>query len=732
MNTWRTLCSLLLIGALGSPGAEAGKKRVPKTSEQANSLTETLLKKVDSSIRGTVGISVYSLKHNRYEVNINDTSFYSPASCLKLLVTAAAIHSFPVNSFPKTKIELKGSLKNKKFEGELKVTGGGDPNISARYFLDEGSVLDVWADSIRSLGIDTLQGDVVVSDAHFSGASKPTVWKREHFDKWFGAEVSALSYNDNCFTIKVLPGEKEYAPVIPEIKPDIGYIDTLNNAITVPGRGKNLVFILHPDSNLVILTGTMGLEAEEIRTTLPVRNPTLYFKTAFTRALERSGILLRPGTGKGKTNKTFKALTFSTVPFINIMEEINQRSQNLHAEMLLRNLGKLVKKSGTAQAGIQAEKEFLHGLGIDSSHFQIVDGSGLSHLNKVKPRAMTELLVRMARHCYADDYMQTMVTPGLHGVRSLRLRNLGEVLKVKTGYINQVQGLCGYLFSSDNDTLAFSIFFNDYSMNPRKASNFVDSLAATMAGWYNHDRRSRAMAEAFYADRDVPETYFDRLIYFSKKLEGSPYFLGPTGEGLGARIDPNPVIDITRFDCVTFIESVMALAMSKTYDTLLSSLTRIRYFDYPPSYLTRKHFFVEDWIGKSPGYVKPFRFPGDTTLSRTTGKKRFFKMKQLDYPKKDPTTPLSYLPYGKALKMVETWTYGKRFLGVAFVTEEIDWLWVTHTGFLDATGKGPPLLRHASSTGGQVLTENFSDYLLRRKGKCAGVFFFEFENRPVL
>jgi len=82
--------------------------------------------------------------------------------------------------------------------------------------------------------------------------------------------------------------------------------------------------------------------------------------------------------------------------------------------------------------------------------------------------------------------------------------------------------------------------------------------------------------------------------------------------------------------------------------------------------------------------------------------------------------------------MMDNWSYGKRFLGVGFVTNNIPWLWVTHTGFLDATKEGKPKLRHASSLKKRVVTEDFKDYLLRRKGKCAGVFFFEFINRPIL
>jgi D-alanyl-D-alanine carboxypeptidase/D-alanyl-D-alanine-endopeptidase (penicillin-binding protein 4) len=338
----------------------------------------------------------------------------------------------------------------------------------------------------------------------------------------------------------------------------------------------------------------------------------------------------------------------------------------------------------------------------------------------------------MARHRYAGDYIQTLATPGLQGARAYRLNHLGKLLKMKTGFINKAQGLCGYIFSSDGDTLSFSVFLNDYHINHKEAANIVDSIITLAAKWYNRERSSLDRADMLYSSDDIPDNYFERLIYFSKRLENTPYFLGPTGEGRNGNKDINPRIDLTRFDCVTYMEHTMALAMSRQTESLLPSLNNIRYFRGPPNYSTRKHFFVEDWIKKSPDYVKLFRFPSDTTLSRTMGKKRFFKSKGISFKGRNPITSLSYLPYDKALEMIKNWNFGRRFLGVGFVTNRINWLWVTHTGFLDATSNGKPKLRHASSIYKKVVSENFEDYLIKRKGKCDGVLFFEFVNQSVL
>ncbi|MBF0430629.1 MAG: D-alanyl-D-alanine carboxypeptidase/D-alanyl-D-alanine-endopeptidase [Fibrobacteria bacterium] len=695
------------------------------------SLLADIKQRLDPSIGGRLGLSIYSTKHNRYEARIADTELYTPASCLKLLVTAACIAHFPKNYFPETHIKLTGQKKGRSLKGNLLIIGQGDPNISARFFSNTESIFKQWIEKIIVLEIDTISGTVMIDDSYFTSPHKPIIWKPRHFNKWYGAEVSALSFNDNCFDVHMKPGEKAYVPIQFGIQPEAGYVNLKNFAVTVPGNKNKLQFILHPDTNLIYVTGTLGINASRLKRTFPVRTPPQYFKSAFETALSHAGIQV---LGKESTNQTdsaqYKSFTFTTVPLTNILEEVNQRSQNLHAEILLRHLGASVKKDGSRESGVIAEKIFIHNLGLDSSDFQIVDGSGLSHLNKVTSKGMTDMLAKMVGHKNGTDYIQTLATPGVHGASARRLSHLRGLVKFKTGFINNVQGLCGYIFTGDNDTLSFSIFLNDYSAPDFKAKKSIDTLITFIANWYNKELISIERANRLYKSKDIPEHYLDRLVYFSKKLEGAPYYPGPTGEGRGAKVEPKPLIDLHRFDCVTYIESAMALAMNSSTKTLMPSLNNIRYIDSTVNYQSRKHFFVEDWIKQSPDLVRIFRFPGDTTASRTTDKIKFFKLKNQPPPANNPVTSLSYLPYDKALELMENWSYGKLFLGVGFVTS-LDWLWVSHTGFLDATKTGKPKLRHASLKHKKVIAEDFREYLLSRKGKCLGVFFFEFEDKTV-
>jgi D-alanyl-D-alanine carboxypeptidase/D-alanyl-D-alanine-endopeptidase (penicillin-binding protein 4) len=281
------------------------------------------------------------------------------------------------------------------------------------------------------------------------------------------------------------------------------------------------------------------------------------------------------------------------------------------------------------------------------------------------------------------------------------------------------------------------MFINEFRGSSPAAAKLLDSLFIRVAQWYNKERPALIDAHKLLANVDAPRDYLGRLRYFSAALEGRPYFLGPTGEGRYGLLDPKPLADLSRFDCVTYIESAMALAESREARELVPRILPIRYHGGAIAYNARNHYFVEDWIRNNPDRVRMVRFPGDSLMRKPMDKIKFYQgrraeagrdsaiLRQVAVPAANPVTEIAFMPYPKAVEMMSKWTHGEMFLGVAFVTD-IPGLDVTHTGFLVADGKHPPKLRHASQLSGKVITQDFREYLDSRKGKCAGVLFFEF------
>jgi D-alanyl-D-alanine carboxypeptidase/D-alanyl-D-alanine-endopeptidase (penicillin-binding protein 4) len=214
-----------------------------------------------------------------------------------------------------------------------------------------------------------------------------------------------------------------------------------------------------------------------------------------------------------------------------------------------------------------------------------------------------------------------------------------------------------------------------------------------------------------------------RLDYFSQQLLGRPYKLGPMGEGHFDRIDDKPLVYLDSVDCMTYVENVVALAMAKSEKSLFRQLQRLRYKGGNISYMTRKHYMLDDWVGEGK-YAKVVPMEGEVSVTRTMPKKEFFKSHNLKYTGKEKPLKIRYMPLDKAIEMAKKpYTGAMKVLGVAFVasSDKID---VTHTGLVVFTPGKKPILRHASSIKKQVVELPLADYLATRK--IPGITFFKF------
>jgi PBP4 family serine-type D-alanyl-D-alanine carboxypeptidase len=700
-----------------------------QASPKLDSIIQAVWKK--SRIKGRLGVSVFSTKHQRREAGMNDSEWFTPASNLKLVVTAAVLDTFPTNHFPLTAFEVRGNRVGRTLHGTIVAIGGGDPNFSNRFFPDALRPLKPIVDSLKRLGIDTVIGSVVTVDTFFRGPRRPTTWRHHHFNTWYGAEINSLSYQDNAFDLTVMPSAKVGAPPVVVIEPDVGYVLVSNKARTTGGKGRKIYVRQDADTTRITLTGTMGIKSGGLHMVLPVRNPAAYFRAALVKSMTQDGMPLveNPSLPPADSLPLLHRFTLSIAPLYEMVEEVNQRSQNLHAESLLRHLGAYVNHDATDTSGIRAEYRFLKKLGLDTSDFILKDGCGLSPDNRIKPGSVARMLAALEKKPYFTDYIASLATPGMDGATGRRMRPWyqSNMLRYKTGSINRVQSLSGYAFGIDGDTLAVALFINDFYGSSDKASHTLDSLFVHIAEWYNLERNAVIEAYKTMTRPEAPTRFAERLSFFSAALEGRPYFLGPTGEGRFASPDNLPQFDMSRFDCVTYVESVLGMALSRTPNEVLPNIRRLRYRGDTLAYTTRNHYFVADWLTNNSQFVRMLTLPGDTTVKRTIHKVDFFKSKGLPTPGKDPVMDLRYLPISKSIEFAQNSHLSAGIYGVAFVTD-IAGLDVTHCGFLIADGKSPLRLRHASQMLGQVATMDFAEYLEKRKGKCTGIVVFEFLN----
>jgi len=176
-----------------------------------------------------------------------------------------------------------------------------------------------------------------------------------------------------------------------------------------------------------------------------------------------------PGEREPKTDRDGERSDWSVLamhlspPLSEALKVINKRSQNLHAEQLLRTLGAETRGIGSAQAGIETVDEFLRTrVGLPPGSIYMVDGSGLSRLNLVTPAAIVRLLAHMRTHSNAGDFYDSLLIPGESALAS----RLNEPLTrgnvhAKTGTVRYVSSYSGYVTSAGGELLAFAILLNN-------------------------------------------------------------------------------------------------------------------------------------------------------------------------------------------------------------------------------------------------------------------------------
>lgn len=206
----------------------------------------------------------------------------------------------------------------------------------------------------------------------------------------------------------------------------------------------------------------------------------------------------------------------------------------------------------------------------------------------------------------------------------------------------------------------------------------------------------------------------------SRALLGRGYRLGPLGEGDTARGEAKPRLRLDSFDCVTYLETSLALAAARDSSDLLPQLDSVRYLDGHALWRWRNHFFEGDWLPRNSRWVQPVRFPDDTTVVRRLARARFYAAKGFDVP--DTSVALHLLWRDRAIARFARASDSSRFRGVALVGK-VDGFPVLHTGFLLERPGKPAVLRHASQAG-TVREQSLFEYL-REKQKFVGILVWD-------
>ncbi|MDZ7413932.1 MAG: D-alanyl-D-alanine carboxypeptidase/D-alanyl-D-alanine-endopeptidase [candidate division KSB1 bacterium] len=439
------------------------------------------------------GVAIQSLRNGEFLYLRNEDKEFMPASNMKLFTTAAALVRLSPEFRFRTRLLASGPVRNGVLEGSLIVRGAGDPSITGRYHGGNMlAVFQAWADSLRVRGIHTVRGDVVGDDNYFADEVLGVGWSWDYQSDYYAAQISALSFNDNCMDIIFTPGDSVGAPARFRLEPatDYVHVDCLVTT-AAKGRATGVSFDRAPGTNRVVIRGSIEIDGGESREWFSVENPTLFAAHVFRETLLRAGIAIEGkavdidsmiGFSYEPTSCQVLA-TYTSPPLSELVTTINKVSQNLYAELLLRTLGAECKGVGDAAHGAEVVKEVVVGFGADPEVINMVDGSGLSRLDMVTPKAVVALLRGMRRHQWGEVFCSSLPTAGVDGTLRGRMRGTAAEnnVRAKTGYIGHVRSLSGYVRTADQEELAFCMIANNYTAPTALANSLQDLVCERLA-----------------------------------------------------------------------------------------------------------------------------------------------------------------------------------------------------------------------------------------------------------
>jgi D-alanyl-D-alanine carboxypeptidase/D-alanyl-D-alanine-endopeptidase (penicillin-binding protein 4) len=401
----------------------------------------------------------------------------NPASNQKIVTAAAALRYFGAGH--RFKAGLYGRVDNNVVP-ELVLRSDGDPSLDHRD-------LQQMVAKIKAIGVTRVL-QIRVDQSAFDNRYVPPAFEQQP-NEWaaFRAPVSAVSLDRNATTLHVTPGTAGN-PANVWFEPQ-GFVDITGSVRTDPrGKAQSVRLTLRPQGSKLtaVVAGGIGPTAQEFRWSRRVDDPSLYAGLVLKHMLSTSGISVDGDVTLGGEKEKRELVSRESVPLGMLLTELGKNSDNFYAETLLKAIGARFRRStGTSEAGAAALIEFLSEIGALESGTQIGNGSGLYSANKLSPRSLARVLSYAFREpTLHTSFVEHLAIGGVDGTLRMRFAPFRKqgVIRAKTGTLNSVIALSGYVFTPDQErAIAFSIIVTDLAGHHGQVRQRTDALVTKIA-----------------------------------------------------------------------------------------------------------------------------------------------------------------------------------------------------------------------------------------------------------
>ncbi len=425
----------------------------------------------DSQLKyATVSFSAIDNNTGKVLFSNNENTGLAPASTLKVITSATALDLLGEDFTFKTNIFYRGEIKDGTLNGDLIITGGGDPTLGSDRWekTQKNQILNKILFNLQQKGINKITGYVIGDASAWDTQSLPVGWIWQDMGNYYGAGTSALCWGENSFELGFTAG-KTIGSSVKINNGDVYPFLQLTNELTTGnyGSGDNVYAYSAPYTSQVFLRGTYGIDLKkQIGLSLP--NPPLAMAYDVASFLNKNGYRteefkagIEPVDDATDRHLLF---TITSPPLSEVVYWFNQKSINLYGEQLVRVLAEKFGKSTSTVEGIKVINDYWEKRGVEPEALRILDGSGLSPSDRVSTMAMVKILSYAKKQPWFSAYL-----------KSFPLRNQQ---KMKSGTIANVLAYSGFQGSSNE--ISFSIIVNNYtgsaSQMRQKMYGFLNTL----------------------------------------------------------------------------------------------------------------------------------------------------------------------------------------------------------------------------------------------------------------
>ncbi|XXF79148.1 D-alanyl-D-alanine carboxypeptidase/D-alanyl-D-alanine-endopeptidase [Myxococcaceae bacterium GXIMD 01537] len=441
-----------------------------------------------------VAVHMVSLDDGGVVFSHNADELLNPASNMKLVTAATALATLGPEYRFDTEFLIDPELGEDGKVKTLYVRGKGDPTITTERLY--GMVSELLHAGVREVQ------DVILDDSWFDAERTPPGYDQETSDRAYMAPTGALSLNWNAVGIYLRPGAAAGAKGTVEMEPASDYFVVENSLTTGSRRARRFSVSSDPaaDKQRITVRGQVSDERGALSVWKKIDNPPMYFGYTLKALLAQRGVKVKGRVKLGTVPSKAKMLYVAqSDTFDIILKRLNKLSSNFIAETLLKTMGAETRGApGSFQKGVETVEAFLErDVGIPRGTYVMKNGSGLNDANRFSATQLDKVLRHMfERFPLAPEFLSSLPIAGKDGTLKYRFEGSDAVarLRAKTGTLENVSALSGYVQAAGGERFIFSMMVNDYPGRSGPVVQGLDALGAAIAATGSSLGPSRAVA----------------------------------------------------------------------------------------------------------------------------------------------------------------------------------------------------------------------------------------------